>query len=123
MRSRAAPPPLSLVPLARRERDLLWRLPSELPVQHAAWPARPIGGVADIVPMAVYGRGFAESVTLPAGEWLRHAVRIMAAHPVRELHLTACAEPAAAAGRSREQFVRRWGPLLPQLRRPGAGHG
>jgi uncharacterized protein (TIGR02996 family) len=105
--------------LRRRERDLLWGLPSELPVRHAAWPAPATGGAADIEPMAVYGRGFAESVTLPAAEWLRHAGRIMAAHPVRELHLTGCAGRAAAADQSREQFAGRWGPVVPQLRRLG----
>lgn len=39
-------------------------------------------------------RGFVESVTCPAAEWLRHGVAVRRRNPVREVRLTACREMA-----------------------------
>lgn len=43
-------------------------------------------------------RGFVESITLPAADWLRHADALLAATPVREVHLTTWPEPGFARG-------------------------
>jgi uncharacterized protein (TIGR02996 family) len=83
----------------RRAQELLNQLSSELPIRHAAWAEPPPPHVAGIEPAAVYRRGFIESMTLTAAEWLRHAEAIVAAHPVREVTLTTWPDRPPPAGR------------------------